>query len=86
MPAVILATVFALLHRELSEYVPDGEGSIVKYTKLSYTDMRSKLADLAELHPDVMQLTDSAKMLGIEHEVNCETGVKCVIDIVTLTD
>lgn len=58
------------------------------YTKLSYKEMRTKLANLAKLFPEVIKLETAEKKLEIPYLVDCDDKLqqKCVLDIVTLTD
>lgn len=42
---------------------------------------------LALKYPQVMKLSDSNKMFGIEHQVTCDSpNEPCVLDIVNITD
>ena len=62
-------------------------GTKEHYTWLSYTEIREKLATLAEKFPDVILLENAEEKLGIPYLVDCDNkGNKCVLDIVTLTD
>ena len=82
LPLLLLVTVITF-----SRQMPDtSEPDEVAYTKLTYVEMRQKLKELALLYPEVMQLSNSKELFGIEHEVECEDKNRCVLDIVTLTD
>lgn len=48
--------------------------------------MHEKLQSLAARFPSVMNLSDSEKMFDIAYEVECSSGKRCMLDIVTLTD
>jgi len=50
--------------------------------------MRVKLVNLAEQFPDVLSLNNSDSQTGVPYLVDCddENEIKCVLDIVTITD
>jgi hypothetical protein len=88
MTAILCGTIVAILHRQMPDIDPaaDLESVQTAYVKLSYVEMREKLNALANLHPEVMKLSNSKEMFDIEHYIECEPKTKCVLDIVTLTD
>ena len=50
--------------------------------------MREKLQTLAAQFPDTMLLENQDEKFGIPYLIDCDSnsGEKCVVDIVTLTD
>lgn len=58
------------------------------YQEYDYDLMRAKLVQLALEFPDVMHLENSAEKFDVPYLVDCDqiTKVKCVLDIVTVTD
>lgn len=58
------------------------------YQQLDYDEMRAKLIDLAEQFPNVLSLNNSDSQTGVPYLVDCdeENEIKCVLDIVTITD
>ena len=58
------------------------------YKKLDYDQIRSKLVTLSQEFSDVMHLENSLSKVDVPYLVDCDmvNGVKCVLDIVTITD
>jgi hypothetical protein len=62
--AVVFGALYELNRRALEDITTTNS---VPYTKLSYSQMRQKLADLAQKYPQVMQLSNSEEMFDIKH-------------------
>lgn len=69
--AVVFGALFELKRRALEDLTTT---TGVPYTQLTYSQMRQKLAELAQKYPQVMHLSNSEEMFDIKHQVLCENN------------